>query len=94
MSGLVAFARNCNSPNRQAYELLQLPSFPLGLGLTLFLWSISIDTGLVLSIPSLVSMDSIYISWEMRIPFHVLVILMPTIFVGSPKSVISHSALS
>src|ERR1700741_3123877 len=54
--------------------------------------SMGIPTGFALSMPSRFSIDSIYRHCDMDIVLSVIVILMPTIFDGLPRSVTSHSA--
>jgi len=87
------FARNCNSPSRQAYELLQLPSFPSGFGWMGVPGSNGIVTGFMWSIPSHFKIASTYCCCPMEMVFADQVILMPIILEGSPRSVVSHSVL-
>ena len=89
MSGLVVFTMNCSSPNTQAYELLQSPSFLSGLGSKGEPGSNGIAMGFTHSIPLCCKMDLIYDLCPINV-FEDLVISMPIILEGSPRSVVSH----
>src|SRR6266851_7719783 len=66
--------------------------FPSRLGSGATLGSSSIRTELALSIPSFFRTDSRYCHCKIVMEWLPNVILIPTIFTGSPKSVSSHSA--
>ena len=92
MSGLVAFAMNWSSPKSLANELLQFPTFPSGFGTSRTFGSSGITTGFAHLSPSFFKMDSIYLLWDMKMEALSIVILMPTILDGSPRSITSHLA--
>ena len=83
----------CNSPSKCANELLQLPTLPLGFGTRMTLGSSGVKTALDHSKPSLHKIDLIYLLEDIAIDPGVIVILIPMILVGSPRSVTSHSLL-
>ena len=91
ISGLVLFARNWSSLRSLANELLRFPSFPSRFGLNLMLRSNGVPTLLISLSPSHSKMDLMYNFCKMVIEFSVWVISIPTILVGSPRLVITHS---
>src|SRR5258708_1153945 len=90
ISGHVVFAMNCSSPSNCAYVLLLFPSLPLGLGLIFTFGSSGVLTGLASSRPCLVNIDSMLLFCDIFITSSDLVILMPIILEGLPRSVTSH----
>src|SRR5277367_1754138 len=93
MSGRVQFAMYCNSPMSLAYELLLFGSLSSGLGTSWTWGSIGIATGLASAIPSFFNRFSMYFCWDIITVSFLNVISMPTIFLGCPMSVVSHSDL-
>src|SRR5260370_446073 len=90
ISGCVAFATNCSSPSNCAYALLLSPSLPLGLGLIFTFGSSGVLTGFASSRPCLVNIDFTLLFCDIVIVSSDLVISMPIILEGSPRSVTSH----
>src|SRR5258708_3019897 len=90
ISGCVVFAINCSSPSNCPYVLLLSPLSPLGLGLIFTFRSSGVLTGFASSRPCLVNIDSMLFFCDIVITSSDLVILMPIILEGSPRSVTSH----
>src|SRR5260370_15800061 len=90
ISGHVVFATNCSSPSNCAYVLLLSPSLPSGLGSIFTFRSSGVLTGFASSRPCLVNIDSMLLFCDIVIVSSDLVISMPIILEGSPRSVTSH----
>src|SRR5258708_12076567 len=90
ISGHVAFATNCSSPSNCAYVLLLSPSLPSGFGLIFTFGSSGVLTGFSSLRPCLVNIDSMLLFCDIVIVSSDLVISMPIILEGSPRSVTSH----
>ena len=91
ISGLVALARNCNSPSNLAYELLRSPSFLLGFDSNGVFGLRGMPTGFTLLSPSFSNIFSIYFFCEIVTEHSLIAISIPMILDGSPSLVICHS---
>jgi hypothetical protein len=90
ISGRVALARYCNSPNSHANGLFRSPSDSSGLGSIGIFASKGVATGFAHSIPSFFRIASIYRCCEMEMESVVHLISILIIFEGSPRSVTCH----
>src|SRR5713226_3081741 len=90
ISGCVAFATKCSSPSSCAYALLLSPLLPSGLGSIFTFGSSGVLTGFAPLRPCLINIDSTLLFCDIIIASSDLVILIPIILEGLPRSVTSH----